>query len=49
MGGPFAEWKFYEAVTKDMAENELHQLINIGSCGLYIIHGPFKSGAEATN
>ena len=49
MDGPSVNWKFYEAVTKDRAENESHQLINIGSCGLYVIHGTFKSGAEATN
>ena len=48
MDGPSVNWKFYEAVTKDRAENELHQLINIGSCGLHI-HGAFKLGAEATN
>ena len=23
--------------------------MNIGSCGLHIIHGAFKSGTEATN
>ena len=26
MDGPSVNWKFYEAVTKDRAENELHQL-----------------------
>ena len=47
--GPSVNWKFYKAVTKDRAKDELHQLINIGSCGLHVIHGAFKSGAEATN
>lgn len=37
------------AVTKDRAENDLHQLINIGSCGLHVVRGTFKSGSEATN
>ena len=49
MDGPSVNWKFYEAVTKDRAEDKLHQLINIGSCGLHLIHGAFKSEAEATN
>ena len=49
MDGTSVNWKFCEAVTKDKAENELHQLVNIGSCGLYIIHRAFKSGAEAAN
>ena len=27
-------WKFFEEIVKDRKENGLHQLINIGSCGL---------------
>ena len=49
MDGPSVYWKFYEAMTKVRAENELHELINIGNCGLHVIHGAFKSGSEATN
>ena len=49
MDGPSMNRKFYEAVTKGRAGNELHQLINIGSCCLHVIHGVFKSGAETTN
>ena len=30
-------------------ENEQHQLIDIGYCGLHIIHGAFKTSAENTN
>ena len=46
---PSVNWIFYEAVTKDRAENELNQLINIGTCGLQSYTGLLKSGAEATN
>ena len=28
---------------------ELHQLINIGSCGLHIIYDSFKTGIEVTD
>ena len=41
---PNVNLKFYEAVVTERNENEQHQLINIRSCGLYTIHGAFKSG-----
>ena len=31
---------------KDPIEKEQHELIDIGSCSLHIIHGAFKTGAE---
>ena len=46
MDGPNVNLKFYEAVVTERNENEQHQLINIGSCGLYTIHGAFKTGFE---
>ena len=42
-------WKFFSSVTKKREEDELPALINIGSCGLHVIHGAFKTGVEATN
>ena len=48
-GWPICELEIlWSCVTKDRTENELHQLINIGSCGFHI-HVAFKSGTEATN
>ena len=44
MDGPNVNLKFYEAVVTERNENEQHQLINIGSCGLHKIHGAFKTG-----
>ena len=38
MDGPSVNWCFYDKVVKNREEMELHQLINIGSCGLHIIH-----------
>ena len=32
----------------ERSENEQHQLIDIGSCGLHTIHNAFKTGAEST-
>ena len=46
MDGPNVNLKFYEAVVTERNENEQHQLINIGSCGLHTIHGAFKTGFE---
>ena len=47
--GPSIKWKFFNSVTKKREEDELPALINIGSCGLHVIHGAFKTGVEATN
>ena len=41
MCGPSINWKFYDELVKQRHEMVLHQLINIGSCGLHIIHGAF--------
>ena len=44
MDGPDVNLKFYEAVVTERNENEQHQLINIGSCGLHAIDGVFQTG-----
>ena len=49
MDGPSVNWKFFNGVTKKREEDELHALINIGSCGLHVIHGAFQTGVDATN
>ena len=43
--GPIGNWKFYEKLIERREISELTGLINIGSWGLHIIHGVFKSGA----
>ena len=48
MDGPSVNWKFLEKLTNERKDKDLHQLIDIGSCGLHIIHGAFKTGAEAS-
>ena len=47
MDGPSVNWKFYDDITRDRDQFELSGLINIGSCGLHVIHGMFKAGIEA--
>ena len=46
---PIVNLKFLEKLKRDRLENEQHELINIGSCGLHTIHGAFKTGAESTS
>ena len=38
-------WKFFNLLQKDRVKKEQHNLIEIGSCSLHIIHGGFKTGA----
>ena len=50
MDGPFVNWVFYDKVV-DHRKDKLgivQAMVNIGSCGLHIIHGAFKTGIEAT-
>ena len=43
MDGPSTNWKLYDELSKDRANSDpdLPELINVGSCGLHIIHGAF--------
>ena len=47
MDGPSTSWKFFNLLQNDRVEKEQHNLIDIGSCSLHIIHGAFKTGAES--
>lgn len=49
MDGPNTNWKFIESLKRYPLENEQRQLIDIGSCGLHIIHRAFKTGSESNN
>ena len=49
MDGPNVNWCFFDEIVKWRNEMEMNPLINLGSCGLHILHGAFKSGIEATD
>ena len=49
MAGPSDNLEFLKLIQEDQKENEQHQLIDIGSCGLHKIHNEFKTGAEQTD
>ena len=48
MDGPSPNWKFIESLKRYRLENEQSQVIELGSGGLHIIHGAYKTGAEST-
>ena len=47
MDGPRTNWKFFEDFVKER-DPDLPGLINLGSCSLHVVHGAFKTGAQAT-
>ena len=49
MDGPNTNWKDFELLFSYRNENELSNLLNLGSCGLHIVHGAFQTGIKATN
>ncbi|KAG1714223.1 hypothetical protein GQR58_001688 [Nymphon striatum] len=48
MDGPNVNWKFYGNLKKKLNDEYGTSLINIGSCGLHIVHNSFKRGMDAT-
>ena len=46
MDVPNVNWKFYTDLTKERNSEELPQLLNIGSCGLHIVHGGLQKGVN---
>ena len=49
MDGPRTNWVLYDLLCNEREKEENPTLINIGNCGLHIIHGVFKNGVQATN
>ena len=50
MDGPNVNWKFFEDLLQDRSQSDpdIPKLINIGCCGLHVVHGAFKYEAIAT-
>ena len=46
MDGPNVNWKFFEAM-QDSVDAADPQLLELGSCGLHVIHGAFQIGHKA--
>ena len=48
MDGPNVNWALFDKLEKDMDAECDVKLVNIGSCGLHIVHNAFKDGSKAT-
>ena len=46
MYGPTTNWKVLTLIQNHREEKEWPSIINIGSCGLHIVHGAFQTGAS---
>ena len=51
MDGPRVNWKLYSLLCEDREKDDadMPNLLNIGSCGLHVVHGAFYSGCRATD
>jgi len=48
MDGPNVNWKFHDLIDSQLNKDKGASLLNIGSCGLHIVHGGFKHGVIAS-
>lgn len=48
MDGPNVNWRFYNLLQQEINETgeDVPTLVNIGSCGLHVVHNAFKKGAN---
>ena len=49
MDGPDVNWNVLELHSSCREQNEFSKLINIGSCGLLMLHGALRTGLMETN
>ena len=47
MNGPSVNWLLLDLLKKQLEQQELPKLLNIGSCNLHVIQGAFKSGFQS--
>lgn len=48
MDGPNVNWKFHRIITEEVERENHKTLLNIGSCGLHVIHNAFRNGHDAS-
>ena len=49
MDGPNVNWKFVDMLSKQLLDKGNSSFLNIGSCGLDVIHGAFRHGSKSTS
>ena len=47
MDGPNVNWKVFRLMQEDVEKQTGKKLLNIGSCGLHLIHNSFRDGCSA--
>ena len=47
MDGPSTNWNLLQLLQEDRKKKEYPTIINIGSCGLHVLHGAYRVGIEA--
>ena len=48
MDGPNVNWRFYRLLQEKFHDLRNFSLLDIGSCGLHIVHGAFRDGVAAS-
>ena len=49
MDGPNVNWKMLDLMVEDRNSNETYpKLLDVGSCGLHVVHGAFRTGMKQT-
>ncbi|KAI8764141.1 Adult enhancer factor 1 [Biomphalaria glabrata] len=49
MDGPNVNWKDFDIFQAERMQESSVKLLNVGSCGLHIVHNSFKAGHSATS
>jgi hypothetical protein len=49
MDGPNVNWSFFEKLQNELFKDTDSSLINIGSCGLHVVHGAFKHACKSVD
>lgn len=47
MDGPIVNWKFLESFAANTRAASDPKLLDLGFCGLHVVHGAFQAGHEA--
>lgn len=49
MDGPHVNWKLFNDLSTEIKQLSSVHILNIGSCGLHVVHNSFKAGMKDTN
>ena len=49
MDGPNTNWKVFDLLNHHHREEKWSTLLNLGNCGLHVVHGGFQTGVKATD